>query len=216
MSSLSRAIAKRLGQCLRWIFLPLVVLLLAYVLYLAVTHNLHVVSPGRIYRSAQLSPGALANAIQRDGIKSVLNLRGGTTNDAWYRGEISTTLQLGAQHFDFPLSAGRELTGAQMDELLALIDRAPKPMLIHCKSGSDRTGLLSALYLYHGEGRPADAAVRQLTMLYGHFPYLFWRDTIAMDRSFWRYVSNHVTAAKPDRVLPVPDSTNSLARRPGQ
>ena len=35
-----------------------------------------------------------------------------------------------------------------MEAILATLDHAPKPVLIHCKNGADRTGLVGALYLY--------------------------------------------------------------------
>jgi protein tyrosine/serine phosphatase len=87
-----------------------------------------------------------------------------------------------------------------MEQILAIMEQAPKPILIHCKSGSDRTGLVGALYLYGEEGRSAQAADHQLALLYGHIPYFVWGGSAAMDHSFWRFVKNHsqttrVTAA---------------------
>jgi protein tyrosine/serine phosphatase len=153
-------------------------------------HNFHVVSPGLIYRSAQLDAAGLTQVVQQHGIKSILNLRG-ADGSAWYKAETNRSQQLGVRHYDFALEAGRELKNEEMDQILAMIDSAPKPMLIHCKSGADRTGLVGALYLYSLEGKSSALAGRELTVLCGHVPYLFWRDTIAMDRSFERYVSLH-------------------------
>jgi protein tyrosine phosphatase (PTP) superfamily phosphohydrolase (DUF442 family) len=158
--------------------------------YMTGTNNFCVVGTGRIYRSAQLDRESLLRVIQERGIKSIMNLRGPGPED-WYNAETNATQRLGLKHIDFTLSAGEELTDVQMDELMAQIENAPKPMLIHCKNGSDRTGLAGALYLYKVEGQTAETAGRELSISHGHFPYLFWRDTIAMDRSFSRYVSNH-------------------------
>jgi undecaprenyl-diphosphatase len=74
---------------------------------------------------------------------------------------------------------------------LAAVRQAPKPILIHCNGGADRTALISAIYLYEIEGRTAAESSRALNPFYGHIPYLHWRYSIAMDRSYWRYVSNH-------------------------
>lgn len=156
-----------------------------------INHNFHTVSPGMVYRSAQLDAAALTQAVEEHGIKSILNLRGGQSSSGWYNVETNAARQLGVQHLDYELSASEELTDAQMEKLVAIIGKAPKPLLIHCKSGADRTGLVGALYLYNYEGKPADIAGQELTLLYGHVPYLFWHDTAAMDHSFSRYVATH-------------------------
>ena len=129
-----------------------------------------------------------------------INLRGDNAGADWYGEETNAAQKLGVRHFDFSLSAGREVSDGEIEKILATIDHAPKPVLIHCKNGADRSGLVGALYLYRLEHQDAAKADRQLTIFCGHFPYLFWRDTVAMDRSYWRYVSNHVQKPFPDTV----------------
>jgi len=153
-------------------------------------HNFHIVSAGLVYRSGQLDPPDLTRVVSERGIKSILNLRGNNGYTPWYKAETNTSRILGLKHIDFELAADHELSNAEMEKLLAVIKQAPKPILIHCKSGSDRTGLVGALYLYGMEGKSADVADRELTMMFGHIPAIFW-NTKAMDRSFWRYVGNH-------------------------
>ena len=189
--------AKHCGKFLLFAFLGVAVVVGGFALVLVARHNFHVVSEGRIYRSAQMDAKSLASAIQEHGIKTVINLRGGNEANDWYRAETATSRELGVQHFDFNLSASREVRNGEMEEIVATMNRAPKPILVHCKSGSDRTGLVSALYLYGLEGKSADAADHELTVFCGHFPHLFWRGTIAMDHSFWNYVSNHVQQPDP-------------------
>lgn len=114
-------------------------------------------------------------------MRAVVNLRGSNDGKAWYDEEIRASQALGLQHFDVALSAQHELSPAQIDAVLAMIERAPKPVLIHCNGGSDRTGLISAAWLFaHGSSKAeADA---QLALRYGHFPWLGSK-TSAMDRS---------------------------------
>jgi protein tyrosine phosphatase (PTP) superfamily phosphohydrolase (DUF442 family) len=162
-----------------------------FALYLVLTHNFHVVSPGQVYRSGQVTREMLIEKAREHGIKSVLNLRGVSSDTKWYEAETQAARELGLKHYDFPLSARREVTDQEIDQLLAMIDSAPKPLLIHCKSGSDRTGLASALYLYARENKSPEEASGQLTIRCGHFPYLFWRDTGRMETSFRRYLKNH-------------------------
>jgi protein tyrosine/serine phosphatase len=52
-----------------------------------------------------------------------------------------------------------------MRAIIAAIDR---PTLIHCKSGSDRTGLFCALYLILRENVPVADARHQLSLRFGH------------------------------------------------
>jgi protein tyrosine phosphatase (PTP) superfamily phosphohydrolase (DUF442 family) len=172
-----------------------------FVWHLFAHHNFHIVSDGLIYRSGQMNAESLSQVIHEKNIKSILNLRGEGGDQDWYKAETSTARGLGVKHYDFALSASREVQNEEIDRILGTIQRAPKPLLIHCKNGCDRTGLIGALYLYSVEGKSAEQAGHELSLFYGHVPYLFWRDTIAMDRSFWRYVHNHEnlpnTAGKP-------------------
>ncbi len=191
MSSKSKISLKRWGRNLLVVLLLLALSVGGFVWHLAARHNFHIVSAGRIYRSAQMNADGLSQVIQEQSIKSILNLRGPGADQDWYQDETSTARRLDVEHFDFALSAGHEVNDDEIDRILETIDRAPKPMLIHCKNGCDRTGLIGALYLYSLEGKSPELADRELTIFYGHVPYLFWRNTIAMDRSFWRYVRDH-------------------------
>ena len=42
-------------------------------------------------------------------------------------------------------------------------------MLMHCKSGADRAGLMSVLYRFLHEGVPLKEATQELSLKYGHF-----------------------------------------------
>ena len=150
--------------------------------------NFHTVEEGAFYRSAQLGKDELQAAIREHQIRSVLNLRGAHPGQAWYDEELAVSQSLGVAHYDYSLSAHRFVTGQQISELLGILRDAPKPLLVHCKSGADRTGLVSALYRLAEEGENAHQADRELSLVYGHFPYLTSRSK-AMDDSFWAFVS---------------------------
>jgi len=46
-----------------------------------------------------------------------------------------------------------------------------RPVLFHCRSGADRTGLAAALYLMECEGEPLERAWgKGLSIVYGHVP----------------------------------------------
>jgi len=150
--------------------------------------NFHEVEAGRFYRSAQLDPAELDRVVKRYGIRSVLNLRGNNTGTPWYDGEVVTSAADGVAHFDYPISAENPVTVRQMQEILAILSTVPKPVLVHCQAGSDRTGLVSALYRLSRGADVATAGEQLSLMHYGHFPYL-WSKTQAMDDSFLAYTA---------------------------
>ena len=156
--------------------------------------NFHVVTQGAFYRSAQLDKDELETAVRSRGIRAILNLRGAHPGEAWYDDEVAVSKALGVAHFDYGLSAYRFVTDNQIADVLGILRDAPKPLLVHCKSGADRTGLVSALYRFAVEGKGANEADQQLTLIYGHFPYLTSR-TRAMDDSFWTFVGETTASA---------------------
>jgi protein tyrosine/serine phosphatase len=160
----------------------------AWVGFIQLDGNLRTVEEGAVYRSAQLDRAGFERAIKERGIKSILNLRGPNQGSPWYDGEIAVSKELGITHYDYGISARRQVNVERMAEIVAIMRDAPKPILIHCQSGADRSGLVSALYELAVRRKTPDEADRQLSLYYGHFPYLTSR-TKAMDQSFWVYVA---------------------------
>lgn len=166
-----------------------IIALASYVIYTVEENNLHAVVPGQVYRSAQMNADDLARCIKTYGIKSIINLRGENSTTSWHQAEIATAAKWNVVHYDRSLGSGTPLTLKQMNELVTLLRQAPKPMLIHCYGGADRSGLVSALYCFAVAGENSNQADRQLTVWYGHVPLIRPKVT-AMDDSFWRYVTN--------------------------
>ena len=176
----------------RYLVLTLVTVLAgptAYGFYRWEEGNFHEVSPLQVYRSRQLTGTELGDVARRYGIKSILNLRGANHGSQWYVDEVDVTRRLGLQLYDYPISASRELSSDQVAALLAILRDAPKPLLIHCKSGADRTSLVSALYLVAVDYSSAETASGQLCLYYGHLPAILGTETSAMDRTFWRLIA---------------------------
>lgn len=148
------------------------------------TSNFHEILPGQFYRSAQMSPGELATRIERFQIRTVLNLRGTGSDPAWYRDERDVTSARDVRLVNFPMSASRRLTPEQALELVEIMKDAPKPLLVHCLGGADRTGLVSMIFLNQVAGIDEETAERQLTPFYGHIGIPFLSSTFAMDQSW--------------------------------
>ena len=176
----------------RRIVLRSTLVLVAAVLFMAIyigiqlqIGNFHEVVKDEAYRSAQLEPGDLTRYKAEHGIASVLNLRGENKGSDWYDAEIAEAKALGIAHINFPMKASRELTTAQAIALIEIMRNAPKPLLIHCRAGADRTGLASAFYVAAISQGGEWAAERQLWLNYGHLP--FWiNSSFAMNRTFER------------------------------
>ena len=127
--------------------------------------NLHRVDQS-VWRSAQPWPHQIRR-LARDGLKTVINLRGGQSYGSLPL-EIAACEAAGV-HFEIFVLRSRGLpTVRDLEAAGALFDRIAYPALFHCKSGADRAGLMSALYLILHEGKTVREAARQLSLRYGH------------------------------------------------
>jgi protein tyrosine phosphatase (PTP) superfamily phosphohydrolase (DUF442 family) len=179
LSTLGR-VAVRLGMLAG----VLIAIVIAYVGVTAMTGNFHTVAEGEVYRSAQPSPAALERYVREHGVKTVINLRGANPADTWYQDEVAASRRLGLRHIDFRMSAKRGITRREAWRLIQIMQRAPKPILIHCESGADRTGLASALYVAAVQRRGERAAEDQLSLKYGHIAAPFgkgWGMTVTFE-----------------------------------
>jgi protein tyrosine/serine phosphatase len=150
----------------------------------AVYGNSHRVGPG-LYRSAQPSPRRVA-AWARRGIRTVVNLRG-ARDSGTYLLEKEACERHGIRLVDFPVSSKGPPAREKLLAAEALFRDIEYPALLHCKSGADRAGLMSALYLAVHEGHPVEQARRQLGLRYGHLPV---GRTGILDRFFERYAKD--------------------------
>jgi len=174
-------------------------LVLALVVYLAVLHgsgNFHTVVAGELYRSGQLDPDQIEAQHAAHGFASILNLRGAQPGKVWYDAEIAVSARLGITHADFAMSARRVLEPDRVQELIALMRSLPKPLLVHCQGGSDRSGLASALYLAAIKGRPLDEAGDQISLVYGHFSLPRLSEAYPMDQT-WQLVAPSLAPVAP-------------------
>ena len=115
-----------------------------------------------LYRSAQPERHGFTT-LQKQGIRSVLNLREYHKDTRKAR---HTQLYLMA----YPV-ASSEMTAADVENCLALIARAPKPVLVHCWHGSNRTGIVVAAYrIVYQNWSVADAEKELCDERYGFRP----------------------------------------------
>ena len=146
--------------------------------------NFHEIVPAQLYRSAQPEPESLESAIDTYGIRSVLNLRGAHPGEDWYDAEVGVASDKGVVHASFGLSASRMISEEEAMALAELMETLPKPLLIHCKHGSDRTGFASALFLARLAGASERHSEGQLSFRYGHVAIPWLSAAWPMDQSW--------------------------------
>jgi protein tyrosine/serine phosphatase len=172
----------------KWIFVSISVLLFlaaGYAVDMEEWGNFHTITPGKAYRSAELDRDELEYYIAKYNIKSILNLQGIRTSDYHYRDEIAVCRKLALAHYDLQLSADKKPSRGTIDQLIRIFKVAPRPILIHCRAGSDRTGLAAAMWKVIVDKESKGLAAEQLSIRYGHLPF---GAATAMDDFFeeWR------------------------------
>jgi hypothetical protein len=130
--------------------------------------NIHTVIPGQVYRCAQPSAPTLEQLIAEYHIRTVVNLRGPCDGMEWYADECRTTHHANVSQYDLNFSANRLPSVGELRQLVEILDRAERPLLLHCRRGADRTGMASMMVLLlQGDTELAEAR-RQLYWRYGH------------------------------------------------
>ncbi len=113
-----------------------------------------------VYRSQQPDDEEMAE-LEATGFRAILNLREYHSDEDEASG---TQLKL----YRVPVNAG-DIDDAFVVEALRAIAQAEKPILIHCWHGSDRTGVVAAMYRMVFEQWPRQAAIDEF--INGGFGY---------------------------------------------
>src|SRR5208337_3723423 len=140
----------------------LLVVLSAVALYVAEQGNFHAITTGQAYRSAQLDTDEFAYCIKKYQIRSILNLRGRNPGETWYKDELNVSLKNNVAHYDIALSADIQPKAEDVRNILEVLIHAPRPILIHCKAGADRSGLVAAMWKTLIDKEPKEEARKQL------------------------------------------------------
>jgi protein tyrosine/serine phosphatase len=148
----------------------LLLLTASFILYMEEQGNFHPITHGEAYRSAQLDRDELEYYIKKYNIKSILNLRGKNQDAPWYMEEKKVSANHNVQHYDVSLSVSHEPTEDDVRKLMEIFKHAPRPILIHCQAGADRSGLVAAMWKVIVDKEPKSEAWKQLSILYGHLP----------------------------------------------
>ena len=127
------------------------------------------VQKGQVYRSPQPKGNDLQRAIDELGIKTIINLRGENSGEDWYDDEKRVADENSVELINISMSASRLPHRKDLIKLLDAFKTAPRPILIHCLAGVDRTGEASALYQMIYMNYSKKDALHMLSPAYGHF-----------------------------------------------
>jgi uncharacterized protein (TIGR01244 family) len=163
-------------------------LILDYGLARVLYNNRHRISPNA-WRSAQPSPHHIRYAA-RHGVKTVINLRGDQSFGTHWLEEMACKKN-GLKLVNFKIRSRAAPTKEELKAAKALFETVEYPILIHCKSGADRAGLMSTLYRFVREGVPLETAVKELSLRYGHVRHA---DTGVLDYFFERYLADNAAS----------------------
>jgi protein tyrosine/serine phosphatase len=130
--------------------------------------NFDQIAPG-VYRSNQPGHWRLKR-YRAMGIKTVLYLR--ASSEKWaFHFERESLDALGMTMISAPLHSRSAPTREAVQTLISAFRSIDKPFLMHCKSGADRAGLASAIYLMVIEGKDLHAARKMLSLRYIHLRF---------------------------------------------
>ena len=112
----------------------------------------------RLYRSAQPHKGGIKR-LQELGINTIINLRGASDRT---RAQEAEARALGLNYFTLSLPNWGRPKDARVARILEIIS-APENgrVLIHCRSGVDRTGMIVALHRMQNEGWTSNDALAE-------------------------------------------------------
>jgi len=187
--------------------------------------RLRVVTPGRFYRSGCMTAVGLQTTIKSLGIRTVINLMEESPDPILHPHyfarasvkESDVVTGTGARYVAMtveylPRNRAQFEKPETIDRYLAILDD-PKsyPVLIHCKAGLHRTGVLVALYRMEYEGWTKERALAELRANgFGEFASSSANEYIQQYLLGYQPRSNRVV-----EQLPMPVTPGRFVSRPG-
>jgi protein tyrosine/serine phosphatase len=160
-------------------------------IFRVVYSNTHRISD-KAWRSAQPAPHQLRR-IARKGVRTVVNLRGPRDCGGYWL-EQRACERYGLKLVNYQVRSRAAPTREELWGAKKLFEELEYPILMHCKSGADRAGLMSVLYRHVHEGVPIAEAKRELSLRYGHIRQAH---TGILDYFFERYIADNAVKPMP-------------------
>ncbi len=125
-----------------------------------------------MYRGSQPKEGDFSR-IKAKGIRTVVNFR---NEPGWVEWEKERVEKLGMKYVNLPWTIVRSVKPELLDDFFKVLDDPKnRPVLIHCKHGRDRTGVMTTLALMRYDKRTeADAREFALGTIRPHRRYQYF------------------------------------------
>ena len=147
--------------------------------------NFHKINEN-LYRSGQPDEDEFFSLYTFNGIRSVLNLRG--TSDIDEINAVNRRWENAVTLYEIPLETGN-ITEDDLCKILTVIRDAPKPILIHCWQGSNRTGCAVAASRIIFENCSVEDAISELMKPeYGHFKNFYNNIPELLRKADWKKI----------------------------
>lgn len=121
------------------------------------------------WRSNQPSPSQIRHLADK-GIKTIVNLRGPSRWGS-YALEVEACEKYGIQLINHKMRSRRMPSYEELLATKAMFSQLEGPVLFHCKSGADRAGICSALYMLMVRNQTPEEALKQLSAKYLHIKH---------------------------------------------
>jgi len=171
--------------------------------------NFHQVNEN-LYRSGQPDEDEFKSLYTFNGIRSVLNLRE-NNSDKDEIDAVNFRRNEKIKLYEIPLDTGN-ITEQDLYKILTVIRDAPKPLLIHCWHGSDRTGCAVAAYRIVFENwKEEDAIAELMKPEYGHHKNIYTNIPALLRKADWQ--KTKTTILKKEKQLYEKDQELQSAMR---
>jgi protein tyrosine/serine phosphatase len=144
--------------------------------------NAHWISD-ELVRANQPWPHQIA-AWKARGIRTIVNLRGGF-DASFHALEKDACQRLDLAMVDFTITSREVPSRDRVLGAKRLFETLEYPAMMHCKSGADRAGIMSVLYMHFQKGKTIREALDQLHLRYLHVKQ---GNTGVLDYTFQRYI----------------------------
>ncbi|MDR3634068.1 MAG: acyltransferase family protein [Isosphaeraceae bacterium] len=155
--------------------------------------NFHEEVPGQIYRSARLTSKKLEELVDRKGLRTLITFTSGGNMHAWFASQQKVCEAHHVELYPINLRPDRLPSPQTLLDLMATLDRAPRPILVQSSRGIDQSGFTVALAQLLG-GAPVGTALQEFD---GKFGQIGGPAHSPLARTFLAYQRSLIASRRP-------------------